>query len=139
MLTVVSSSLFLFSGYQFYRFYQFYQFYQFSELCLIFNVLQYLLFGLFITSSIHHFNNAETNYKYSNIIVNIDKTLAHTISLISLCLSLYYKKILSFICLTYVVTVYYVLLKNRPLQPCLHCSIHVVSNIGLMLFLIDYF
>jgi hypothetical protein len=129
MLTIVSSSLFLFSGYQFYKV---------SHLFFTFYILQYLLLALFITSTIHHYNNAEINYKYGPIIKSIDKTLSHTIGTISLFLSLYYKKLLPFICLSYVISIYYLLLRDKPLQPCLHCSIHVISNLGLVIFLIEY-
>ena len=61
MLTVVSSSLYLFSAYQFYKV---------SHLFFTFYILQYLLLALCVTSTIHHYNNTETN-KLLQMIGNI--------------------------------------------------------------------
>ena len=131
MLTVASSGLFLVSSYQFYRF---------SDRCLTFYVLQYLFLALWMTSSIHHHQiSNRLPYKYKFIIGTVDRTQAHIINVISVCFCLYHNLILP--CLfspVYVTIIFYKFIKDKPLQPCLHCSIHIVANLGVMSYLYKF-
>jgi hypothetical protein len=118
MITVATSSLFLIS----------------SLTCYYYEniILSYLLVALFITSTIHHYNNTETNYRYGTIVKNIDITLAHLVGINCLynC-----KGLLSFLSIFYVLSIYYTKIKHKPLQETmyLHASIHIVGNIGIIL------
>jgi hypothetical protein len=120
MITVVTSSLFLFSGLTCYYYQKF--------------ILSYLLFPLFITSTIHHIHNTETNYRYGTIIKNIDITLAHSVGLICLYECIINYLFLSILCLTYVICIYYNKLKDKPFRQTkyLHASIHVIGNLGII-------
>ena len=129
MLTVASSGLFLLSAYLFYTF---------SDLCISFYILQYLLLTVFVTSTIFHYFNGEPKFKYGNILTITDKTLAKIITLICFYNIICIQDILSFLCLVYVCVLWYFLLRDQPLQPCLHCSIHIVANLGVMSYLYKF-
>jgi hypothetical protein len=108
-LLVYSSSLFLISSIVSYNRYK---------------VISILLSLLYISSSIHHY------YCYRWYIIGlIDRSLAHIITI----LCLYNSNIYSLVCILYVLIVYYKKIYNKPLSIYYHCSIHIVSNLGVLL------
>ena len=122
MITVATSSLFLISSLTCYYYEKF--------------ILSYLLFPLFISSTVHHYNNTETNYRYGTIVKNIDITLAHFVGINCLYECIINQSILLFLCFFYVLSIYYTKLKHKHLQETmyLHASIHFVGNIGIILY-----
>jgi hypothetical protein len=126
MLTVLSSFLFLYSSYIFYKH---------QEHEPNFTFLYYITFVLFFTSIVYHINGAdENNFKYGKIIKFFDRLLATIVTSMSIYLSLKYNIWLPLLFALYVVLIYYCKICNNPLQPCLHCSMHVIGNLGLILF-----
>ena len=122
-LLVKTSSCFLISSIYCFNYYQY--------------ILCILLFTLFITSSIHHSYHANiNNYKYGYIIGPIDKILAHIITLQCTYLCIKYHIFSPILCIIYVFLIYYLKIFNKPLNIYWHCSIHIISNFGVILILI---